>query len=84
MAREQRLVFGEDAELYDRARPGYPAALVDDVVSLVGLPCHAVDIGCGTGKATRMLAERRVMGVGVEPHAEMAAVARRNLSAFSG
>ena len=31
--REQRLVFGEDPELYDRARPGYPDALVDDVLA---------------------------------------------------
>ena len=31
--RPRRLVFGEVAGLYDRARPGYPAALIDDLVT---------------------------------------------------
>jgi SAM-dependent methyltransferase len=84
MAREQRLVFGEDAELFDRVRPSYPARLVDDVVGLVGLPCRAVDAGCGTGRAAVLLAERGVEGVGVEPHPAMAEVARRNLRAYPG
>jgi SAM-dependent methyltransferase len=60
MAREPRLVFGEVAELYDRVRPTYPAALVDDVVELAGVgrhvgrgrvaevsAGHAVDVGGG-------------------------------------
>jgi SAM-dependent methyltransferase len=80
---EQRLVFGEDAELYDSARPSYPPELVDDVVALVELPARTVDVGCGTGKATVMLAERGVTGVGVEPDAAMAEIARRKLERFS-
>ncbi len=75
--REQRLVFGEDAELYDRARPSYPAKLIDDVVAVVGASATTLDVGCGTGKATTLLAARGLRGVGVEPHAEMAAIARR-------
>jgi SAM-dependent methyltransferase len=82
--REQRLVFGEDAELYDRVRSSYPDALVDEVVALVPAPRRAVDAGCGTGKATVQLAERGVTGVGVEPHPAMAAVAERNLAPFPG
>jgi hypothetical protein len=35
--REQRLVFGEVAETYDRVRPGYPQALVDDVLAFARL-----------------------------------------------
>ena len=80
--RAQRLVFGDDAEQYDRVRPSYPDELIDDVVALVGIPCRAVDAGCGTGKATVMLAERGVEGVGVEPDPAMADVARRRLSAY--
>lgn len=74
-------MFGEDAELYDRARPSYPAELIDDVVALVGSAARALDIGCGTAKATTLLAARGLSGVGVEPHPEMAAIARRHLSA---
>ena len=82
--RRQRLVFGEDAELYDRARPPYPAQLVDDLTALAGPPGAAVDIGCGTAKATSLLAERGWVGVGIEPDPAMAAVGRRNLAAFAG
>lgn len=81
---EQRLVFGQEAELYDRVRPPYPDELIDDVVALVGLPTRAIDAGCGTGKATVMLAERGVTGVGVEPDSTMAAVARKKLEDFPG
>jgi SAM-dependent methyltransferase len=82
--REQRLVFGEDAERYDRARPTYPAELVDQLVAWVGADARVVDVGCGTGKATRLLAARGMVGVGVEPHAAMAAVARRHLADWPG
>jgi SAM-dependent methyltransferase len=85
MTREQRLVFGEDPELYDRARPSYPDALVDEVVDLPGgREVRALDAGCGTGKATVMLAARGATGTGVEPDPAMAAVARRNLAPFGG
>lgn len=76
----RRLVFGTYADLYDRARPSYPDALVDDVVTLVGPGARALDVGCGTGKATRLLAGRGLSGVGVEAHPAMAEVARRGLS----
>ena len=66
--------FGEDAPRYDRARPSYPAALVDD---LVGPDVRRVlDIGCGTGIAARLFAARGCSVLGVEPDARMAAVAR--------
>jgi SAM-dependent methyltransferase len=84
MAREQRLVFGEDAGLYDRARPSYPLELVDDVLTLTGTPSRALDVGCGTGKATVLLAARDVSGVGLEPDPDMAAVAARNLDQYCG
>jgi SAM-dependent methyltransferase len=66
--------FGGVAEQYDRFRPSYPAALVDDLVALH--PTDVLDVGCGTGKAARLLAERglRVLGVEIDP--KMAAVAR--------
>jgi SAM-dependent methyltransferase len=80
--REQRLVFGEDAELYDRARPNYPDALIDDIVAMTGPDGHVVEIGCGTGKATVQLAARGLYGVAVEADPAMAAVARSKLTRF--
>jgi SAM-dependent methyltransferase len=80
--RQQRLVFGEDAELYDAARPSYPQRLIDDVVALVGTGVRVLDIGCGTGKAAVLLARQGLGGVGLEAHPAMAAVARRNLREY--
>jgi SAM-dependent methyltransferase len=84
--RERRLVFGEVAELYDRHRPTYPEALIDDLVVMVGLDGSqaVLEVGAGTGKATVMLAARGIPVVAVEPSVEMAAVARRNCAPFAG
>jgi SAM-dependent methyltransferase len=79
VSREQRLVFGEVAELYDRHRPAYPDAVVDDLVELAGLEPGALvlEVGAGTGKATAMFAARDIRVLAVEPSEEMSAVARR-------
>jgi SAM-dependent methyltransferase len=82
--REQRLVFGEDAARYDRARPSYPPELIADVVDFVGLPARAVDAGCGTGRAAALLAGRGVDGVGVEADPAMGSLARANLASAPG
>lgn len=77
--RPRRLVFGEVAELYHRRRPGYPEALIDDLAAWAGgedgVP-RALEIGAGTGKATRLLASRGVAVLAIEPSPEMAAYAR--------
>ncbi len=75
-----RETFNEDAERYDRARPGYPARLFDDLGLAPG--ARILEIGCGTGQATVPLAERGYRVVAVELGADMAAVARRNLAGF--
>src|SRR5579859_1722282 len=79
MARERRLVFGETAESYDRYRPTYPPALIDDLVVMAGLDGQraVLEAGAGTGKATVLFAARGIPVVAVEPSPEMAAVARR-------
>ena len=79
--RERRLTFGEVAEAYDRARPAYPAALVDDVAELSGAS-RALEVGAGTGKATVLFAQRGISVVALEPSAPMAAVARRNCEGY--
>jgi SAM-dependent methyltransferase len=84
MAREQRLIFGEDPALYDRIRPAYPEVLLDDITALVPPDGRVVDVGCGTGKATVGLANRVATGVGVEPDPAMAAICGRHLDPFPG
>jgi SAM-dependent methyltransferase len=84
MVRPLRATFDEDAERYDRARPGYPAELFDDLAALTGLKPgdRVLEIGPGTGQATVPLARRGYRIVAVELGAGLAAVARRNLARF--
>jgi SAM-dependent methyltransferase len=66
--------FGAVAELYDRARPSYPLALIDALAD-DGTP-DVLDVGCGTGKAGAPLRARGCAVLGVEVDARMAEVAR--------
>lgn len=80
--REQlRETFGSVAELYDRARPTYPAVVFDDLVELAALEpgSRVLEIGPGTGKATAELVDRGYAVTGVELSADLAEVARRNV-----
>jgi SAM-dependent methyltransferase len=85
--REQRFVFGEAAELYDRARAGYSEALVHEVLRFTGLDVdrlRALEVGAGTGKATVAFAVRGLEILALEPSPAMAAVAMRHCSRFPG
>lgn len=79
-----RATFTEDAELYDRARPGYPHQTYEDLSDLatLGLGCRVLEIGCGTGQATVPLAATGCRVTAVELGSEMAEVARRNLASY--
>ncbi|WP_213456000.1 class I SAM-dependent methyltransferase [Rhizomonospora bruguierae] len=78
-----RATFTEDAERYDRARPGYPEALFADLVELTGAGpgSRVLEIGPGTGQATVPLAGLGCAVTAVELGAELAGVARRRLAA---
>jgi SAM-dependent methyltransferase len=78
----RRLAFGGVAELYDAARPAYPPAVIDELIDAAELEpgAQVLEVGAGTGKATRMLAERGLAVLALEPSAAMAAVARRNFA----
>ncbi|AUG75632.1 SAM-dependent methyltransferase [Kitasatospora sp. MMS16-BH015] len=78
-----RRTFDEDAELYDRARPGYPAELYRDLAELAGaVPgSRVLELGCGTGQATLPLVAQGCRLTAVEAGLRMAAVARRHLAA---
>jgi SAM-dependent methyltransferase len=59
--------FGSDPDRYDRARPGYPDAMVQRIVAASPGP-EVLDVGCGTGIAARQFqaAGCRVLGVDVD------------------
>lgn len=78
--REQALVFGEIATDYERVRPGYPTALIDDVIAYAPSGPTALDIGAGTGKATVAFADRGMRIIALEPDPAMAVVLRERVA----
>ena len=68
--------FGADASRYDRARPTYPAALVDRIVA-ASPGREVVDVGCGTGISSRLFEAAGCRVLGVEPDPRMAEQARQ-------
>lgn len=86
MAERERMrtTFDSAAGLYHQARPEYPDALYDQLITLAALRPgdRLLEIGCATGKATIPLARRGFRITGVEMGAALAAVARANLAAW--
>ena len=75
-------LFNQVPELYDRVRPGYPDELFADLTAVAGLGARSsvLEVGCGTGQATRPLAALAGSVTAVEAGPEMAAFARRRLA----
>ncbi|WP_350281404.1 class I SAM-dependent methyltransferase [Kribbella sp. HUAS MG21] len=76
------LSFGTVAEAYERFRPGYPAEVLDLVVAYAGRPIRtALEIGAGTGKATRLFAQAGIEVTATDPDAAMLAELRKHVPA---
>jgi SAM-dependent methyltransferase len=72
--------FAGLAEKYAQYRPSYPDAALDWVETRCGPAAPErllVDVGCGTGISARLFAARGWPVVGIEPNADMRAVAQR-------
>lgn len=69
---QRALSFGAVASTYEQYRPGYPDKLVDEVLAYAGRPVRtALEIGAGTGKATRAFAGRGVVVTATDPDPAM-------------
>jgi SAM-dependent methyltransferase len=82
VARERRDVFGEAVEQYARARPGYPDAMVEDILAYGDPISEILEVGAGTGKATVSFASRGVSMTCLEPDPRMAARLREECASF--
>jgi SAM-dependent methyltransferase len=69
--------FETVADEYDTARPSYPAGVYDALGSLDGL--RVLDVGAGTGIATRELAARGARVTAVDPGCALLARARGHM-----
>ena len=74
------------AALYDQARPGYPSYALAALLSHCGLSegSTLVDVGCGTGIASRAFAELGMKVIGVEPNDDMRTVAESYNQGLTG
>jgi SAM-dependent methyltransferase len=89
LARERSRLFDQQAEAYDRFRPTYPDAVIDALLGPVPAGLEVLDVGCGTGIASRQIARRGAKVLGVELAPRMAEIARSHgieveISAFEG
>jgi SAM-dependent methyltransferase len=79
---ERARSLGSVAAAYERFRPGYPEALADEVLAYAGRPVRtALEIGAGTGKATRLFAGRGIEVTATDPDPGMLAELRRHVPA---
>jgi SAM-dependent methyltransferase len=76
LEREVAEGFGADAGRYDRARPTYPADLIDRIVA-ASPGRDFLDAGCGTGISSRLLQAAGCRVLGVDPDPRMAEQARQ-------
>lgn len=82
---EHRFAFNQIADVYRAARPGYPEALIGDVVSYADLKQNdkILEVGCGTGQATESFAKRGFSILAIDPGPEMLRGARESLASFN-
>ena len=74
-----RLSFNEAAEIYDRMRPSYPPDLFDSLFQMLPSQPEIVEVGPGTGQATKDLLARGASVLAIEIGPAMAAKLRSNL-----
>jgi SAM-dependent methyltransferase len=76
LAQERSRLFGQEAEAYDRFRPTYPDVVIDELLGPLPAGLDVLDVGCGTGIASRQMAQRGAKVLGVELAPQMAEIAR--------
>ena len=74
-----RLSFNEAVDFYDEVRPSYPAALFDDLFRLLPSEPNILEVGPGTGQATKDLIARGASVQAIEIGPAMAARLRSNI-----
>jgi SAM-dependent methyltransferase len=74
-----RLSFNEDAEIYDEVRPSYPAAMFDTLFEMLPVRPQIIEVGPGTGQATKDLLARGAVVHAIEIGPAMAAKLQSNL-----
>jgi 2-polyprenyl-3-methyl-5-hydroxy-6-metoxy-1,4-benzoquinol methylase len=75
LAVQRSRLFDEHVEAYDRFRPSYHDAVIDELLGPVPAGLDVLDVGCGTGIASRQIAQRGAKVLGVELAPRMTEIA---------
>ncbi|MBT5022471.1 methyltransferase domain-containing protein [Candidatus Woesearchaeota archaeon] len=70
--------FGNISKIYNLARPDYPEELIDDITKELKPNSKILDVGCGTGQATKILAKKGFQITGTDLSEEMITIAKTN------
>ncbi len=78
------LIFNLTARDYDSVRPGYPDALIEDIIQISGLTAgaKALEIGCGSGQATLPFARNGYEILCLDPGNALLAIAAGKMQEF--
>ncbi len=80
--------FSDRGEDYEKYRPIYPTSAIDKILSGLGYSSQiiAADVGAGTGIGARLLADRGIKVVAIEPNEDMrkAATSHENVEFLVG
>ncbi|MGC8713599.1 MAG: class I SAM-dependent methyltransferase [Leptodesmis sp.] len=80
--------FSDRGEDYEKYRPIYPASAIDTILSDLGYLSQivAADVGAGTGIGARLLADRGIQVLAIEPNEDMrtAATSHENVEFLVG
>jgi SAM-dependent methyltransferase len=76
--------YGSVAQTYDRVRPKYAPAFLNRVIEIAKIPNNGkiLEVGCGPGTATLLLAKMGYSVIALEPSLEACEVARQNVAAY--
>ena len=79
-------MFDSIADVYDAGRPSYPDELFDDLLSRIEIPTgtapEVLEVGCGTGQASRSLVQHGCIVTAIELGPRLAEKAQQHLTAF--
>ena len=80
------MTFDKNAAEYRRYRPGYPSAISEEVVNILGLHegCRILEIGCGAGQATDLFADLRPTQVCIDPGEKLLVECRASHGSLPG
>lgn len=76
--RERVKLYDKMAEEYDRSRPSYPDDVIDEILGDSADALSVLDVGSGTGIASRQMKKRGAHVLGLDMSIGMSAVAERH------